>query len=350
MLNGNGNGKKGYYVVILDDDMVVRESLTLYLEEIGYHVVAYASGFKLLEEIDTIPADILICDFCMPDMNGLEFLEKVQVKKRGLPVILATGYGNFEMAKQAISLGVKALFSKPFNLKTIRKTIRHLIAEHIVDKRKKDQAVSISERLTYFRQAIEDSNERYRNLVYSSVEALLNSLEIKDHYTKMHSKRVSEYIGVFARELKLDARSIYDFKLAGIFHDIGKIGINEAILNKREPLTKEEFETIKTHPLISEYILQPLDIFSPVIEVIRAHHERYDGGGYPCGLKGSEMPFGARIMGIVDAYDAMSTARPYRSALALNDIIDEFEKYKGLQFDPELTECFIRFIKKGIFI
>jgi response regulator RpfG family c-di-GMP phosphodiesterase len=338
---------KAYQVAVLDDDYVVRESLALCLREFGYNVLTYSSGSNLLGSLDTIQCDLILCDLSMPDMNGLEFLEKANLRKRGIPVILITAYGSFDVACKALKLGARALFSKPYDLKEIKKSIRYLIAESIVEKRKEELSENINVQIEYFKNQVEDTNQKYRNLVYSSLEALMNSLEIKDEYTKDHSKRVSEYSGLFARHLKLDDESIYNLKLAGIFHDIGKIGISETILKKKEKLTSEEYEVIKTHPLISEYILQPLNVFSSVLEIIRSHHERMDGLGYPSGVMGEDIPFGARVMSIVDAYDAMSSDRPYRREYCLTAIIDEFERVKGTQFDVRLTDEFIRLLKSG---
>ncbi|MBN1492930.1 MAG: response regulator [Candidatus Omnitrophica bacterium] len=338
---------RSYQLVVLDDDYVVRESLALCLKEFGYSVLTYSSAQELLDCLDSIRCDLILCDLSMPEINGLDFLEKANPRKRGIPVILITAYGSFDIACKALRLGARALFSKPYDLKEIKKSIRYLIAESIVEKKKAKLSEQVNQQIEFFKHQVEDTNEKYRQLVYSSLEALMNSLEIKDEYTKDHSKRVSQYSGMFGQYLKLDDTEIYNLKLAGIFHDIGKIGISESILKKKDKLTAEEYEVIKTHPLISEYILQPLNVFSSVLEIIRSHHERFDGLGYPSGVVGEDIPFGARVMSIVDAYDAMSTVRPYRGSYGLKTIIDELERVKGTQFDARLVDEFIRFLESG---
>lgn len=340
---------RAYQIAILDDDALVRDSLSLCLNELGYQTVTFAAGEMLLKCLDEISCDLLICDLCMPNMDGLEFLERAQLKKRHIPAILLTAFGSFDAACKAVNLGVRACFSKPYQLKELRKSIRYLIAERVVSQRKDEISLQIQQQIEHFKGEVQCSNERYRSLVYASLESLMNSLEIKDEYTREHSKRVSEYIGIFASALGLETEEISDLKLAGIFHDIGKIGINEDILKKQSGLTDDEYEVIKTHPLISEYILQPLHVFSPVLEIVRSHHERIDGLGYPMGIVGDDIPFGGKIMAIIDAYDAMSSDRPYRQAYDAQHIITEFENNQGTQFDTDLTRRFIDLLKKDKF-
>jgi len=189
--------------------------------------------------------------------------------------------------------------------------------------------------------------EQLNNLFLSSLTTIVNTLEAKDAYTKGHSIRVTNISKEFIVQAYGQIQLLLDIDIAGKVHDVGKIGIKEAILNKPEQLTQEEYEHIKTHPLITERILSPIQKLKGAITIAKHHHERFDGKGYPDGLKGDTIPLGARILAIADTYDAMTSSRPYRTALRAEDAIKEIGKNLGTQFDPDIGKTFIDLIESG---
>ncbi|MCX8058575.1 MAG: HD-GYP domain-containing protein [Spirochaetes bacterium] len=190
----------------------------------------------------------------------------------------------------------------------------------------------------YFHQKIE-------NDLLNTLKALVSSIEIKDHYTKGHSLRVMNYAIKFAFLLNLEDKIIEKIKWASLLHDIGKIGIPESILNKTLPLSENEFIIMKKHVFFSYQILQPLSFLEEERKIILHHHEKWDGTGYPYGLKGEEIPFESRIISIVDSFDAMNTNRPYRKKVNMDYIKNQFIENLGKQFDPILGEKFIQFLE-----
>ncbi len=191
--------------------------------------------------------------------------------------------------------------------------------------------------------------ELYQNIeknYFSTVQALANAVDAKDEYTRGHSMRVTEYSVMIARELGLSAIEVNWVKLGALLHDIGKIGISDAIIRKKSKLTDKEFAIIKSHPVLSAYILEPVAFLEPIIPYVRHHHERMDGTGYPDGLVGEEIPLGARIIAVADTCDAIASDRPYRSKSDLKDAIEELKRCAGSQFDSNITEAFIEALER----
>lgn len=181
----------------------------------------------------------------------------------------------------------------------------------------------------------------------ATMEALARTLEAKDRYTRGHSGRVAEYTVRLATALGIEVPQVESLRLASVLHDLGKIGIRDEVLNKPGRLTPEEYDLIKQHPLIAVQILQPLAVVQDIIPWIKHHHERYDGGGYPDGLAGENIPLGARIIALADSFDAMTSHRPYRRALPLEVALEEVRQGAGRQFDPQLAKVWLKLMKEG---
>lgn len=195
------------------------------------------------------------------------------------------------------------------------------------------------------RNSFNNLTEKMRTTYIESTNALVNAIDAKDHYTMEHSQNVANYAVALAKEIHLPDKTIETIKNAALLHDVGKIGIAQEILLKNGPLTKEEFEVMKRHPVIGVNILKDVKFLEKELPIILHHHERFDGKGYPHGLKAYEIPLGARILAVVDAYDAMTTDRPYRKALSNEIAIEELRKGAGTQFSEELIDAFIRIIR-----
>jgi len=190
-----------------------------------------------------------------------------------------------------------------------------------------------------------ESNEKLEQAYLDMVETLRFTVEAKDSYTRGHSDRVADYSVLIGEKAGLSEEQLKLLKVGGLFHDIGKIGIPDSILLKPDKLTDDEYSEIKNHPSIGAHILGTASVFKEIIPIVKHHHEKYDGKGYPSGLKGEEIPYLARIAAIADTFDAMTSRRSYRNALDLQIVKDEIEKCKGTQFDPELANIFLEILE-----
>ncbi len=204
----------------------------------------------------------------------------------------------------------------------------------------------LSSRLEKKIRQVTELYEKVNDTYMGAVKALAEAVDERDHYTKTHSENVTKYAIAIAKELELSKKGIEDIQRASQLHDIGKIGIHDYVLNKEGKLTDEEWKEIKLHPSKAVKILEPLHFLSEIIGIIRHHHERYDGGGYPDNRRGENIPYGARIIAVADSFDAMTTDRPYRKALSENKAINELKKGSGSQYDPHIVETFLRVLEK----
>ena len=196
-------------------------------------------------------------------------------------------------------------------------------------------------------QEIRKRRKQMETMSLQMIQTLVTTIEAKDEYTRGHSHRVAEYSALIAKELGWKQKDIFHLRNAAHLHDIGNIGIPDAILNKPARLTDEEYAVIKEHTIIGAEILKNITLVKHVVEVARSHHECYDGTGYPDGRKGEEIPIEARIIAVADSYDAMRSRRIYRNTLKPEAIYEQFQKNRGVQFDPEITDTFLRLLDEG---
>jgi putative two-component system response regulator len=223
-----------------------------------------------------------------------------------------------------------------------------IYSEAINDLKRKEQVFLRGKNA--FLNMLEDVNDAFKELetlFMSFVKSLVNALDAKSQWTKGHSERVARYTEQIARKMGLDLDEIKNLQLAGLLHDIGKIGTYDFLLDKPEKLSKEEFEVVKNHPVQGAKILEGIKQLADVVPYVRYHHERIDGKGYPEGLTDSKIPLGAKILHVADSYDSMSTDRPYRPAPGIEFAISEFNKHKGTQFDRRVTEVFLEVLDKS---
>lgn len=317
----DGNEK---HVLIVDDDDLVRETLQFVLEEGGYSVHAVSSGAEALRILERQPIDIVLSDIFMPGMNGFDLLRQIRERAPDIPVILITGYGNIEMAREALRRGATDFITKPYNIHEIPIMIERNLVRHSM---------------------LADQTRRYEDAVQQSyratLEALLAALNIRDTETEGHSERVAAYTMAMARRLNLSSEELRAIELGALLHDIGKIGVPDSILYKPGPLTAEEWAIMKQHPVIGYQMCMKIDALRPAAPIVLHHHERWDGQGYPHGLAGDAIPLGARIFAIADTLDAMTSDRPYRKALSFTEAREEILRCSGKQFDPAMVELFL---------
>lgn len=328
-------------VLVVDDEEFIREIICRKLTGDGYACDAAANAEEGLAKVTEGAFDCVLSDIHMPGMSGLDLLREIGRHDADIAVILITGAPDIDAALEAMRLGAYDHLSKPLNLAALEMTVdRALEKKRLVEENRQYQRrleAMVEERTKQLR----DANENLRSLFTGSIKALAHALEAKDEYTQGHSARVAEESVRIAKFLALSDQEVQHIWLAGYLHDIGKIGIREAVLNKPGKLDDEEWNMIQQHPVVAGKILGPIPELSDIINIVVHHHERYDGSGYPDGLNGGSIPLGARILSVADAFDALTSRRPYRDALAVGEACRIIEEAAGTQFDPVIVRAFI---------
>jgi response regulator RpfG family c-di-GMP phosphodiesterase len=328
-------------VLVVDDETCIREIICRKLGGDGYTCDDAGDAETALTKLEQGSYGCVLSDINMPGMDGIELLRRVRQADEDVAVIMITGAPDLDGALEAMRLGAYDHLAKPLNLAHLSLTVERAIEQKRLVTENREYQRNLETMVQDRTNQLREANEELRRLFVGSIKALAQALEAKDEYTQGHSERVAEVSVGIARHLSLDEGEINDMWLAGLLHDIGKIGIQESVLNKPGKLTASEWELIQQHPVLAERILCPIDELTEVIKIVRHHHERYDGSGYPDGLSGSGIPLGARILSVADAYDALTSKRPYRDALSHEDAIAVFEESAGSQFDPVIVRAFL---------
>jgi len=316
------NNDKTIKILLVEDERVTFRAIQLTLEKQGYRCLGAGTLAKALEIATTEALDLVICDVMLPDGNGLELLESVRNFLLDIPFVVITASEKKSLIQEAIKLGANDFLTKPFHMKNLPTVIeRNLIRKNIDSAHNKQRKVSI---------------------LIKTIQALIAALDAKDSYTSGHSMRVARHARLIGDALKLSENELFTLELSALLHDIGKIGMPDNILNKTTSLEDLEYKTAREHPVVGSKIVGKIDELKDVSAIIRHHHERYDGGGYPDGLAGEAIPLFARILSIVDAYESIVSKRAYNKPKSSEDALGELEKYAGSQFDPDLTRIFIQ--------
>lgn len=324
-----------YRIIAVDDEIGIIDSLSIFLKDSGYDFIGYTDPMNALEKIKTEHFDLMILDFIMTPIHGDKLVEEIRKFNKDLYIILLTGHKDLAPPLDTIKrLDIQGYCEKSDKFDQLLLLIESGIK-------------SISQ-MNLIKQINEELSNTYSELEMAyleSIETLRYTVEAKDPYTSGHSSRVSKYSQLIGKYLNLSEEDLKILHLGGLFHDIGKIGIPDSILLKESSLTTDEYSQIKNHPSIGSHILCNAKIFKSIIPIVKHHHEKYNGTGYPSQLKGTDIPYLVRITSIADAFDAMSSKRNYRNELTLDTIINEIEKNKGIQFDPEISDVFLNILK-----
>ena len=334
-------------VLVVDDEAPIREIITRKLSADGYEMNDASEADSALKELARDDYDCVLSDIHMPGMDGVELLRRIRVTDQDIAVILITGAPDMEAALEAMRLGAYDHLSKPLNLSELSLTVERAIEKKRLIEENRAYQRDLESMVEERTQQLADANDELRRLFMSSIKALAQALEAKDEYTQGHSARVAEFGVEIARYVSLPDREVQSIWVAGLLHDIGKIGVRENVLNKPGKLDAAEWESVQQHPVVAARILGPIEELGDVIEIVMHHHERFDGSGYPEGLKGSDIPLGARILSVADAYDALTSKRPYRDALPEAEAVGILEEAAGTQFDPVIVRAFVTSFHTG---
>ncbi|MEN9935536.1 MAG: hypothetical protein RLZZ387_2115 [Chloroflexota bacterium] len=311
------------HILVVDDDPAIVSLLQRMLSREGYQVLTARDGLEALESVAAHRPDLVLLDVTMPRMDGFETCRRIKDDERTalIPVTMLTGLDAQDHRRRGIEAGADDFLTKPIDQITLRARIRTQLR---------------LKRLT-------DHLEHTENVIFMLAQAV----EAKDTYTEGHLQRISSYSEQLAFATGMDDEDAIFVRYGGLLHDIGKIGVSDTVLLKPGPLTEEEWAQMRQHSVIGARIIEQMRFAREVAPIIRSHHERWDGRGYPDGITGEQIPLGARIIAIVDAFDAMTTDRPYRRALSHEAAVAELQRGAGTQFDPALLAVFVDLVSSG---
>jgi response regulator RpfG family c-di-GMP phosphodiesterase len=330
------HNRKGVdWVVVVDDDVTNLKMAGTILSRQHMRVTALKSGRALLDYVRDNRPDLILLDVRMPEMDGFETLRRLKQETSSgqeIPVIFLTADENAESEMRGLELGAMDFIKKPFVPEVLTLRVRHIIELVRLQKNLADE--------------VEIKTQENENLSLRIVQTLAEAIDAKDNYTNGHSGRVAKYTREIARRFGYSQKRQDEIYMMGLLHDVGKIGVPDAVINKPARLTEEEYAQIKTHPVMGDRILKNIRERPKLAVGARWHHERYDGTGYPDGLSGESIPEEARIIAVADAYDAMTSRRSYRGILPQDIVRNEIKNGKGKQFDPAFADIMLTMIEE----
>ena len=333
--NVQNSENTNYKIIAVDDEEGIVDSLSIFLKRSGYQFVGVTDPLEAIEKVKSEHFDLMILDFIMTPIHGDQVVEEIRKFNKDLYILLLTGHKDLAPPLDTIRrLDIQGYCEKSDKFDQLLLLIESGI-----------KSIAQMNQIKHINSELSDTYEKLEQAYLESIQTLRYTVEVKDSYTRGHSDRVSEYSVLLGKHLGLPQTDLDTLRVGGLFHDIGKIGVPDAILQKNGRLDDDEYSQIKQHPNIGIHILSHAKIFQNILPIVEHHHEKFDGTGYPGRLAGNDIPYLARIAAVADSFDAMASKRAYRNSLPLNVIIDEFERCKGTQFDPEIANVFLDILK-----
>ena len=321
----------GYKIIVVDDEQGIVDSLSIFLKRSGYNFTGLTNPLEAIERVRNEHFDMMILDFMMDPIHGDEVVEEIRKFNKDLYILLLTGHKDLAPPLETI----KRLEIQGYCEKSDKFDQLLLLIESGI------KSIEQMNTIKTINKQLHDKNEELERAYLDTIGILRQTVEAKDPYTRGHSDRVSEYSVLIGKKLGLDEKTLHILKIGGLFHDIGKIGIPDSILLKESKLSDEEYSQIKNHPMIGVHMLGDAAIFTDILPIVKHHHERYDGRGYPSQLVGDDIPYVARIAAVADTFDAMTSKRSYRDSLPIDVVRAEIERCSGTQFDPNIAKVFL---------
>jgi len=332
--NINENTSNGYKIICVDDEPGILDSLSVFLKHDGYQITGVTDPLEAIELVKKEHFDLMLLDFIMTPIHGDQVVEEIRKFNKELYILLLTGHKDLAPPLETI----KRLEIQGYCEKSDKFDQLLLLIESGI------KAIEQMNLIKNINKELKETNNKLEKAYLETIETLRFTVEAKDTYTRGHSDRVSEYSVLLGKHLGLSEEDIHLLRVGGLFHDIGKIGVPDSILLKTSKLTDDEYSEIKNHPKIGAQILSNATLFEKAIPVVKYHHERYDGFGYPSKLAGENIPYLARIAAVADSFDAMTSRRTYRDSMPMDIVIEEIRKNKGSQFDPNIADTFLNIL------
>ena len=334
-LNDNQAQNVNYKILVVDDEEGILDSLSIFLKRSGYQFVGITNPVEAIERVKQEHFDLLVLDFIMTPLHGDQVVEEIRKFNKDLYILLLTGHKDLAPPLDTIKrLDIQGYCEKSDKFDQLLLLIESGI-----------KAVAQMNLIKNINNELKNTYDKLESAYMDTIEILRLTVEAKDNYTRGHSDRVSEFSELIGKKLKLPPEDLKALKIGGLFHDIGKIGIPDSILLKGSKLDDFEYSEIKNHPAIGAHIISNATVFKDIVPIVKHHHERYDGKGYPGNLKGKDIPYLARITSVADAFDAMTSRRSYRDSLDLDFVKNELSKNSGTQFDPEVSKTFLNILE-----
>lgn len=321
-------------ILVTDDETSIREVLAEGLESFGFRVTQAGNAAEAFAVVAAGGVDLVLSDIDMPGESGLTLLGRVKAHDPDIDVIMVTGVVDLEVAIGAIRQGAADYVTKPFNLEEVQIVVERTLEKRRLIRENREYQQTLEQKVEERTRELEESYE-------STLEAMITALDYRDNETMGHSRRVVEYAIIVARTMGIVEPELSWIRRGAILHDVGKIGVGDAILRKPGKLDAAEWEEMKRHPEMGYRMLKHIRFLAPALDIVHCHQERWDGSGYPRGLAGAAIPLGARIFAAVDTFDAMTSDRPYRAAMSIQAARDEIRKFSGIQFDPDVAAAFL---------
>lgn len=329
--NLENNENNNYKIIAVDDEEGIIDSLSIFLKRSGYNFIGVTDPQEAIERIRNEHFDLMILDFIMTPIHGDQVVEEIRKFNKELYILLLTGHKDLAPPLETIRrLDIQGYCEKSDKFDQLLLLIESGI-----------KSIAQMNEIKKINLELSDTYEKLEKAYLESIQTLRYTVEAKDTYTRGHSDRVAQYSVLIGQKLNLSDDDLRLLQLGGLFHDIGKIGVPDDILKKNAKLTDDEYSEIKNHPSIGAHILSSATIFKDIIPIVKHHHEKYDGTGYPGKLSGNDIPYLARIAAVADSFDAMTSKRVYRDSLPLDVVINEFRRCRGTQFDPEIDDVFL---------
>jgi putative nucleotidyltransferase with HDIG domain len=329
-------------ILVVDDEAVVREILVRKLTHLGYDCDVAEDGRAALKILSNRTYDLLVSDVMMPRMGGVELLKEARRLCPDIAVILVTSVVDLDTAVDALKEGAYDYVTKPFSLEEVSLSVARALEKRRLVMQNRNYQTTLEEQVSSRTRELKEALETLHHMYHSTLMALGTALDSRDADSDWHSLRVTLYALRIARQVGVPKAQATVIEQGALLHDIGKIGVPDALLRKPGPLTPGEWLLMRKHPEIGYRILSGIGFLQEAAVLVLHHHERYDGKGYPSGLRGEEISLGARIFAVADTLDCMTSVRPFQAATSYEAACDEIRRVAGSQLDPGLVDAFLQ--------
>ncbi len=331
-------------VLVVDDEEPIRNALRKFLKQQQFEVYTAGSADEALQQLRLHKVALMLSDIRMPGTSGVDLVPQAIEIEPELAILMLTAVNDATSAALCMQRGAMDYLTKPIELADLGRAVHRALKrrEMLLENRQLNQW--LKEEVTTRTAELQRERNRLERVSTATLEALVNALEAKDPYLRGHSARVADLSANIATEMSLSEEDVDRVRMAGRLHDLGKIGTRDAVVNKEGPLTADEFEHVKQHVIIGAQILAPLVHLGDIVTMVKSHHERFDGTGYPDGLRGEEVPLGGRVIAAAEVYDALTTSRPYQEKMTPEQAVERMADLSGTVLDPKVYDALVRIV------